>query len=292
MGSSYGTRLALTLARDIPKGVRALALDGLFPPEAEGEGAVAARETAGFALDAFVERCQSDRRCLDQVADPRAALIDAIACAESDEQQIGVDGTLVVNAVIDLLSGPLLPEVMAATADCGPAALEDLARLADEWGFARDTDESTEDENPRNGASLAMYIAINCAEEQALASVGPGPTLDWPDEVVSVIGRIAEPDPACDVVDVPDAPGVEAEPVRSEIPALVLNGTLDAVTPPSWAQRAADGLPNAQVVLLPGLGHDAVTDPCSVSIVAAFLADPTAEVDTGCLAELSPDDEP
>lgn len=286
MGSSYGTRLALTLARDRPSGIRALALDGLFPPEADGAGPVGARETGGFALDAFVERCESDQDCRDTVGDPRAAVADAIACAESDGDQIGVDGTLVVNTMVDLLADPSLPELIAVTAQCDAGALEELADTTQENAFARTQDEPVDD--ARQGDSLAMALAINCAEEQALAPDGAGRVLDWPDQVVGVVDRMGAGDPSCDVVDVPDAPASEAEPVASEIPTLVLNGTLDAVTPPGWARRAADALGDAQLVLVPGLGHDAVTDPCSVSIVAAFLADPTARVDTSCTEELDP----
>ncbi len=287
MGSSYGTRLALTLARDDPSGIGALALDGLFPPEADGAGPVGARETGGFALDAFVERCESDPDCVDTVGDPRGAVVDAIDCAESDDEQLGVDGTLVVNTMIDLLPDPTLPELIATTADCGSGALDELAATSEETALARIQDEPGDDE-AREGDSLAMALAINCAEEQALAPAGPGRGLDWPDEVVAVVDRIGEPDPSCDVVDVPDAPALEADPVTAEIPTLVLNGTLDAVTPPSWARRAADALAEVQVVFVPGLGHDAVTDPCSVSIVAAFLADPAAQVDTSCLDDLDP----
>ena len=244
-----------------------------------------ARETGGFALDAFVERCESDPDCIDQVGDPRTAVVDAIDCAESDDEQLGVDGTLVVNTMVDLLPDPTLSELVATTADCGSGALEELAATAEETAFARLQDDA---DGAREGDSLAMALAINCAEEQALAPPGPGPRLDWPAEVVSVVDRIGDPDPSCDVIDVPDAPAFEADPVAAEVPTLVLNGTLDAVTPPSWAQRAAEPLADVQVVFVPGLGHDAVTDPCSVSIVAAFLDDPTAQVDTGCVDDLDP----
>ena len=190
MGSSYGTRLALTLARDDPSGIRALALDGLFPPEADGAGPVGARETGGFALDAFVERCESDPDCVDTVGDPRGAVVDAIDCAESDDEQLGVDGTLVVNTMIDLLPDPTLPELIATTADCGSGALDELAASSEETAFARTSGRARRRRGPWETAwrwrSRSTAPRSRPSRPPAPAGRSTGPTRWWRSSTGSV----------------------------------------------------------------------------------------------------------
>ncbi|MDT5152334.1 MAG: hypothetical protein QOI01_4067, partial [Mycobacterium sp.] len=75
---------------------------------------------------------------------------------------------------------------------------------------------------------------------------------------------------------------------RSDVPALLLAVTLDAVTPPSQADLAAEGLPNGRVVRIAGSGHDVLSrSTCAQQILIDFLDDPTG-YDAGCAATLPP----
>jgi pimeloyl-ACP methyl ester carboxylesterase len=77
-------------------------------------------------------------------------------------------------------------------------------------------------------------------------------------------------------------------PVRSDVPALLLAGTLDAVTPPSQADLAAQGLPNGRVVRIAGSGHDVISrSTCAQRILVDFLDDPTG-YDSACAAAVKP----
>ena len=74
-------------------------------------------------------------------------------------------------------------------------------------------------------------------------------------------------------------------PVRSDVPALVLTGALDHVTPPRYGEGAARSLTNARHLVLPGRGHND-TDPCVAGMVQAFVAAGGLEgLDTSCLAK-------
>ena len=294
MGSSYGTRLALTVVRDVPAGVRAVALDGLFPPEADGAGAEGTRESVVYALDALVERCRQDPVCAADVPDLAGDLVAAVRWLEERYEAGGdVDGTVLLNAVIDLLPWPDLPWLVADLAARDEAALAELEELVAETGYRRPHRPSRvaggdEEPSAAEGEAHAMAWAITCTEEEAFAEPAAGSVPGWPDDVVALIDVMGEPDPACDVLDLDPAPPVEDEPVRSDLPTLVVNGVLDAVTPPAWAQRAADALTDVTVVLVPERGHGAVADPCVVGIVAQFLDDPGAELDTSCVDDLEP----
>jgi len=85
-------------------------------------------------------------------------------------------------------------------------------------------------------------------------------------------------------------------PVKSDVPALVMNGALDSVTPPRYGEHAARTLSRALHLTLPNRGHND-TDPCVCGIIESFILEGGVEgLDTGCLAKtedlsfaLSPD---
>jgi pimeloyl-ACP methyl ester carboxylesterase len=59
----------------------------------------------------------------------------------------------------------------------------------------------------------------------------------------------------CDVWAARRAPIDAFVPVRSEVPALILSGGLDPVTPPPNGEAVAKTLPNHKHVVAPGYGH-------------------------------------
>jgi pimeloyl-ACP methyl ester carboxylesterase len=62
------------------------------------------------------------------------------------------------------------------------------------------------------------------------------------------------------------------EPVKSDVPVLLLSGELDPVTPPSWAEDAKRTLTHSLHVVLPGVGHGTSTVGCARSLMADFVA--------------------
>ena len=74
-------------------------------------------------------------------------------------------------------------------------------------------------------------------------------------------------------------------PVKSDVPALVLNGSIDHVTPPRYADRVAKTLSNSRRVDLPNHGHNDI-DPCVCGIIESFIIAGNSDgLDTSCLAK-------
>ena len=78
-----------------------------------------------------------------------------------------------------------------------------------------------------------------------------------------------------------DLPDDFGEPVRADVPVLLLSGELDSVTPPKWGAEAARHLGKATHVIAPG--PHGVGGPCIESIVRAFLEQPDQKPDTSCV---------
>jgi pimeloyl-ACP methyl ester carboxylesterase len=87
---------------------------------------------------------------------------------------------------------------------------------------------------------------------------------------------------------IPAAPASANEPVTGEVPVLFLSGEIDPVTPPSWSQDAARRLAHASWVLLRGLSHGTMGEPCGRAIIEEFLAAPGSKPAATCAATLPP----
>ncbi|MCC5953618.1 MAG: alpha/beta fold hydrolase [Acidimicrobiia bacterium] len=298
MGSSYGSRLALTVLRDDPTGVRAVAIDGIYPPDADGAGVRGVRQSVLFAMDTFVELCADDEDCLDLLGDPAAVLVDAVAELErqwEEDPEAYLDGADLLFALPNLLVDPDLAWLLLGVAEGYEDAVEDLDEaIAVSLGYRRQRIVAAGalvgvDDDAAATESTVMRLSLDCIEEVPFAEAATPEVAGaaWPGWLLDLVDAQALAS-ACDVWDVPAADGIEAEPVASDLPVLLISGLLDAVTPPVWARQAVASLPNGQLVSVPHLGHDAVVDECVVEIVIEFFGEPLTPVDTGCLADIEP----
>jgi hypothetical protein len=105
-----------------------------------------------------------------------------------------------------------------------------------------------------------MSVAMDCAS---------GARGDWLARIASeatqtLLGdAINIPFPGiCRGLGIPDLGDDYRRALRSDVPVLIISGTLDGRTPPRNAARVLEGLPNAQHVVIDGAGH---SDPLLVS---------------------------
>jgi pimeloyl-ACP methyl ester carboxylesterase len=132
----------------------------------------------------------------------------------------------------------------------------------------------------REDAALTDTAAILAEARQALP--------DLPTEVLSLEPQGPRFIDECGVWDVGRAEARVHTPTSSDVPALLITGSFDAVTPPSQADAAAKTLPQGKVVRFPGLGHDVYSaSDCARQIVADFLSRPVG-YDTDCADAMQP----
>jgi len=77
-------------------------------------------------------------------------------------------------------------------------------------------------------------------------------------------------------------------PVVSSVPALLLSGAYDPITPPAFAYAAAVTLANSTVAVFPTRAHAVVLwgfDSCPFRLAESFFDAPTVKPDLACLAE-------
>jgi pimeloyl-ACP methyl ester carboxylesterase len=94
----------------------------------------------------------------------------------------------------------------------------------------------------------------------------------------------------CAAFDTDPPDPLENQAIRSDVPALLLTGTYDPVTPPRWAYQAADTLANSRVIELPAQGHGVTAgDACGQQLLSDFIDSPETaleSLDTACVDAL------
>lgn len=82
------------------------------------------------------------------------------------------------------------------------------------------------------------------------------------------------------------------DPVRSDIPTLIVSGNLDPVTPIAMAKEIATHLQNSTVIVIPEMSHMPVglgQEECFNDLFISFLKDPrNPKMNLGCIEEMKP----
>jgi pimeloyl-ACP methyl ester carboxylesterase len=287
VGFSYGTRAALAYLRLFPGRVRTLVLDGVAPPEM-AIGAHFARD-GQRALGLLFQRCAADAACRERFPDPGARLAALSSRLRAASPRVEVAdpvtgvirmvpfGLLQLRRVVSLFTYapetaallPVLLERAASEGQLAPLAAQGLL-MADDFEAA---------------LSRPLQWSVLCAEDVPFyGEAGPEDAASLlGDDVRRTLPRVcrlwphAPPDPAL------------RSPVRSDVPALLLSGEGDPVTPPSWAEVAARGLPRSRHLVLPGGGHGTLYRGCLPMLAARFVEAGSAErLDAACLERSRP----
>ena len=80
-----------------------------------------------------------------------------------------------------------------------------------------------------------------------------------------------------------------AEPLDSDVPALLLSGEFDPATPASYGEMAVRGFANGRHVVVPGQGHGVTRLPCVQGLLRQFVeAGSAAALDAACVARIVP----
>ncbi|MEZ0314246.1 MAG: alpha/beta fold hydrolase [Myxococcota bacterium] len=264
-GASYGTRVALQVAKARPDFVRALVLDGVIAPETS-LGVEQARATQR-AFDAVAKRAGGFRPKL-ALDGTRVAVRHPVT---GEPTHVELDDRLLQDTLRMMLYQSeltaLIPRVLAE------AGRGNLVPLATQAALARASVEGAV--NP------LVYLSVVCAED--IPYLPP----EHRDEGLFV-SRVAELIEACKVWPVTKADAALKQPVVTDTPMFLLSGSADPVTPPSEAEKVAAHATHAHHLVLADQGHIGVVRGCVPRLVADFIDDPAAtDFDTSCAARTS-----
>jgi pimeloyl-ACP methyl ester carboxylesterase len=299
-GISYGTRLALTVMRDYPEGIRSVIIDSVYPPEVNSWEEYGENTAAVFAR--LFDACAADAGCNADFPDLEGvfyATVDELNAQPAEYTGVdpdtgsGIDlslsGTDLIDRLFQLMysteSIPYLPWMIYEVANGNYNALDDL-----ESGAIFEQERRRQEPGEDISDSEGMNLSVECQEEvgfldedTALANVPTEPAGLYDSSINAIRSTFSD----CQIWGVALADPIEAEPVVSDIPTLVAAGEFDPITPAKWAQSAASYLSNSFFFVFPGGGHGVIDmNDCSQGIMQAFLDDPTQEPDGSCIDEM------
>jgi len=285
-GGSYGTRAALTYLKRYPKRVRTATLQGVAPPnEYMPLDFPLGNERA---LQGILAECAADEACnaafpnlQDEAKSLLAQLIKGPVEVEvqkpnsSERVKVKLSRDLAAEAIRYMLYNPV-----------GASRVPLIIHLAAQGNFVPLTEAALRFRKLLVATGFnGMYLSVTCAEDLPWIKPGEGERM----AANTFLGdyRLRQQREACALWPRATIAKDYGDPIRSDVPVLILTGELDPVTPPSNGDAVAKTLKNSLHIVVPhgahGLGGLENID-CILRLTAEFVErGSTQGIDTSCV---------
>ncbi len=308
-GISYGTRLALTVMRDHPQGIRSVVLDSTYPPQVQGVAEAPMHTQRAF--DQLFENCRKQEACNEAFPRLEPRFYQKLAQLNSSPYELYEDLDLTGAEVVSSLNQTLYDSSLIPSM---PFAIDLLTKDYFDEAYALLTGELTGEDLEKGMNPMALvsqfftailfsnaqdsidddaeglYNSIECNEDVPFQDMTLSRQLARKVQASIRQGLLVDSEmmfDTCEIWNSGTASAIENEAVKSDIPTLVLAGDLDPVTPPEWGQLAANELSRSKYVVFPNMGHGLIdVKPCPTAIVQTFLTTPSGEIDISCASNM------
>lgn len=281
VGVSYGTRVAQQYAARYPKHTRAIVLDGIAPNEL----VVGAEFARSFerALGIQAAQCQKVSSCSKRFPqDLRAQLHGLKERLSAAPVEVEYRDPASAEVKRDTLTGDTVAGLthlfsyMPQMASLLPVVIDeaDHGRYAPLMALSQLMTREVGGQMSRT-----MQWSVICAEDADRYRADPADatTVLGPDVATAFFA-------ACRSWPHGTRPADFNQPLKSDVPALLLSGEIDPVTPPTYGEQVLKGLPNGRHLVLRGQGHNVGGVGCLPKLVGQFIeAADARKLDAKCL---------
>lgn len=285
---SYSTKIAQVLLRDHPEGIRSVVMDSALPLEVSYD-----EESVGNllqSLDQLLSDCATDADCHAAFPNLKQQFFEYLRNITATPLPVAVDNPATNKADTFYLQGK---DMIGFFADISTAEVPIMPREI--WKVINGdlstvkAQLTTRFEEPGRGNGQGMRLSVWCAEEFPFVSQGTvaAETNRYP--FVKGLSPVVFTTEICRIWQVAPEPAKENEPVRSDIPVLLINGGYDYDTPPKWATAMQQQLPNSFHFVFKGWKHVPTTywsNPCGMELANIFFNDPFTKPVVACFDEM------
>jgi pimeloyl-ACP methyl ester carboxylesterase len=293
-GISYGTRLALTIERDFPAGLRSVVIDSVLPPQVDLIDTQPDNTIRAF--NQLFDSCAADAACRAAYPNLRTVFFDTakklnqtpikttitlpdvgIPGLAGKQVDMLVNGDSFISAIFQAFYiTSYLPDLPQVIYQASQGNLDAVAQINTVF-MASDKD-----------FSWGMYASVNCYEEVPFSNESKlAASMQAHPELGGSQGSAQGAFELCQGWGVAPAPASEDQAVKSDVPTLVLSGQFDPVTPPAWGKLAASTLSKGYFIEIPAAGHgSSLSEACPRRLALSFFDNPAAAPDASCTQEL------
>jgi pimeloyl-ACP methyl ester carboxylesterase len=284
VGVSYGTRVAQQYARKYAEHTRSLVLDGVVPNDLVLGGEHAQNLEA--ALDQYFARCAKVPQCHERFGSPRVKLDELLGQLRQSPMMVRYRDPLSGEERHESFDAQHLGAVVRMFAYSPQmAAILPLSLHEAQAGRPEQLMAQSQMINSVLGEQImhGMQLSVMCTEDADDLKVDPS-------QNKTVMGNalieflLAQ----CKVWPHGARPESFREPLRTDIPILILSGEFDPVTPPRYGEQVLKGLSQGRHLVARGAGHNVFPIACISKIATEFIntAKP-ASLNVKCLDHLN-----
>ena len=283
-GVSYGTRIGQYLAAYYPDQLRSLILDSVTPIPFDAPNRTFS--TYNRVLTEFINNCNEDLLCSEQYPDIILRFNNLLDRLEEKPALIKIRDPNSKDTIVEEIDGEEFYAYVFQSfyMDDNYAALPYIIKQAEQYNFDPYIfiDEMTTFEEVD---SPGLYFSVVCSEHEPFALQVPGEPLipgaiEWEKQDLEYMEE------ACGIWNVNPTPQNLETTLISNVPALLLSGNFDPITPPEYAEQVLDSFPLGQHLVDPVGAHGvAFLDYCTIQIFHDYLENPAADLDATCLED-------
>jgi pimeloyl-ACP methyl ester carboxylesterase len=287
---SYGTRVAQHFIRRHPDRVRTAILDGVVPVDLALGPDIPLQ--AQRALDALFDRCAADTACnakFPALRDDFRALRTRLQTTPEKMQipdPITAAPTSAIFGIPQLSAAVRLLSYSDETASVLPLLIHQAEVDRQPQGMLAQY--LMIQHNMESQIANGMHFAVTCSEDSQRWAEQPADTQPAKDAYLGsalMFGMSS----ICSAWPRGPVDKDFNEPLHSDVPALLLSGGNDPVTPAAYGERAAAGFKHGRHIVLPGQGHGQLAVGCMPRLVAQFIDQRAlADSDLKCLQNVAP----
>lgn len=287
-GVSYSTRLMLTVMRDYPKGIRSVLLDSVFPVDINYDETSV--QSVSESAKKLFKTCKVNTECnkaypkLEKLfyktvekANQKPFMVGVKVGKDKELTSVKITGVDIANEIYGLLNtGYQLSRIPQFIDKVSKGDKEVLERIANgkfetsslAWGMRYShwcSEEMPFQKQEKIIAQSRKYKGFKGFQTQ--------PTLQN----------------VCTAWNVQPKGKIENQPVKSNIPTLIIAGKYDPNTPPKWGEKVSKNLSNSFFYELLDMSHvPTFGSNCALQLADAFFDNPNQKPGTNCANELPP----